>query len=384
MNDAPARSGSLRPLVVHVLNRLTIGGLENGLVNLINTMDRQRFAHAIICIEYATDFRQRIQRDDVEIRELRKAPGHGLTLYARLYRALRELRPAIVHTRNLGALDAILPAVLARIPHRVHGEHGWHMDDLGGENRRHRQLRRLHRPMISQYVTVSAHLAQYLRTAIGVPAARITQIYNGVDHHRFHPGVARLNHGDLGDEGLFLIGTVGQLRPEKNQSLLVSAFAELLRRRPQLAQKLRLVIVGNGSGRDAIAAQVAAAQLEEQVWLAGARNDVPEILRALDVFVLPSKTEGISNTILEAMSSGLPVVATDVGGNGELIVDGQTGTLVAPDDAVAMAAALETYVTNPALIAGRGAAARERVLQRFSLEAMVESYAHLYDGLLSR
>lgn len=369
---------------MHVIYRLTIGGLENGVVNLINTMSRHRYRHAIVCLEDSTDFSDRIEPDDVEVREMHKSRSSAVRLYGRLFSALSELRPSIVHTRNLGALDAIPPALFARIPHRVHGEHGWHSDDLGGENKRHRRLRQLYKPMISQYVTVSAHLAAYLRDAIGVRASKIVQIYNGVDQHRFRPGKAVVPRAGFADGEHVVIGTVGQLRPEKNQRLLIDAFAKLARRQPRLADRLRLVIVGDGPGSEALQRQAEATGLGDQIWLAGARHDVPDLLRSFDVFVLPSKTEGISNTILEAMSSGLPVVATDVGGNGELIVDGQTGLLVPADDSEAMAGALERYLTEPVLRTAHGEASRARVLERFSLDAMVGAYTELYDSLLSR
>lgn len=382
MSTPEPAAGDRRPLIAHVMFRLTIGGLENGVVNLINTMSRHRYRHAIICLEDSTDFRERIQPDDVEVREMNKSQCSRFGLYRRLFGAIRELSPAIVHTRNLGALDALPPAWLAGVPARVHGEHGWNIDDLSGENVRHRRLRSLYRPLVDHYVSVSEHLACYLRETIGVPNERVTQIYNGVDSHRFRPGEAGLPHGDFGDPRNVVIGTVGQLRPEKNQGMLVDAFARLVAQGHEAAGRLRLVVVGNGPEENDLERRVAEAGIADRVWLAGARNDIPELLRALDLFALPSKTEGISNTILEAMATGLPVVATDVGGNAELIVDGATGTLVPADDPDAMADALWRYARDPQRRSEHGSAARRRVLERFSLETMVDAYTRVYDALL--
>ncbi len=127
-----------RPLVTHVLYSFDVGGLENGVVNLINHMPPERFRHAVIALaQCAPDFCQRVQRADVEFISLHKPPGHGIKLYPRFYRLCRQLRPAIVHTRNLAALEFAVPAALAGVPARVHGEHGWDISDPGGTQRKY-------------------------------------------------------------------------------------------------------------------------------------------------------------------------------------------------------------------------------------------------------
>ncbi len=117
-------SGDTRPLVAHVMYRFDVGGLENGVVNLINHMPREAYRHAVISLTEITDFRKRIVRDDVEFIALDKSPGHALWIYPRLFRLFRTLRPAIVHTRNLGALELVVPAWAAGVPVRIHGEQG--------------------------------------------------------------------------------------------------------------------------------------------------------------------------------------------------------------------------------------------------------------------
>ena len=112
------------PLVAHAIYRLDVGGLENGLVNLINRIPAQRFRHAIICLTEYSEFRQRLTRDDVAVYALHKPPGNSPMTQFRLWRLLNQLRPDIVHTRNMGALEATLPAALAGVPVRIHGEHG--------------------------------------------------------------------------------------------------------------------------------------------------------------------------------------------------------------------------------------------------------------------
>ncbi|HHQ42191.1 MAG TPA: sugar transferase, partial [Chromatiales bacterium] len=137
-----------RPLVAHVIYRLQTGGLENGLVNLINRLPRERFRHAVVCLTEATAFAARIEREDVRVHELRKREGNDPALLWRLWRLFREMRPAIVHSRNLAALEAQLPAALAGVPCRIHGEHGWDVHDPDGRSRRYRLVRRLYRPFV--------------------------------------------------------------------------------------------------------------------------------------------------------------------------------------------------------------------------------------------
>ena len=384
----PAAEGGTRPaLIAHIIYRLDVGGLENGLVNLINRLPPARFRHAILCLDdYNEVFRQRLQVP-VEVYALHKRAGQDLGLYVRLWRLLRRLRPAIVHTRNLSALESQLPAWLAGVRGRVHGEHGRDVHDLDNTRRKYRWLRRAFRPLVRRYIPLSRDLASYLIDDIGVSPARISTICNGVDLDRFHPCQteracrAVLPVGFAGPEQL-VIGTIGRLERVKDQMTLARAFAELVASEPDGAHRFRLVIVGDGSQRDAIATFVRESGLDEIVWMAGTRNDVPECLRAFDVFVLPSLGEGISNTILEAMGSGLPVIATAVGGNGELVEPDVTGYLVPRADPSAIAEHLRHYARHPAVRAEHARHARQRAERDFSLAGMVERYAQVYADLL--
>ena len=369
------------PLVVHIIHRLGIGGLENGLVNLINHMPAERYRHAIVCMTQSTDFRLRIKTTGVEVYELHKKPGHDIGLYFRLWRLLTKLRPAVVHTRNIGTLECQFIALLAGVPARVHGEHGRDMVDIDGRNASYLRLRKLFRPLISRYIAVSRDLARWLHEQVRVPAGRVVQIYNGVDQQRFQAASARnVLPVNFAPPGAVVLGTVGRMSGEKDQLTLVRAFARARVLCPQ--SMMRLVLVGDGPLKVEIEREVHAAQLDDHVWIAGARSDIAEILRALDIFVLPSLGEGISNTILEAMASGLPVIATRVGGNPELVVENETGMLVPVADADAMAQAIVSYVKQPTRMRQHGQAARARIEREYSMDAMVRQYAAVYDAAL--
>lgn len=374
------------PLIVHIIYRLDIGGLENGLVNLINRMPPERYRHAIICLTDHSSFRERIQRDDVACYALHKRAGKDLWMFWRLFKLLRQLKPAIVHTRNLATLDCVLPAALAGVRCRVHGEHGRDVEDMDGRSLKLQRFRRFFKPFVSRYIPLSRDLEGYLREKIGVLPEKITQIYNGVDSEKFRPpldGRDPLPVADFAGPDSFVVGTVGRMQTVKDQLTLVRAFLQVLKTVPDARKFLRLVLVGDGPLRAAAEKLLVEEDALQLAWLAGARHDISELLRGLDVFVLPSLAEGISNTILEAMATGLPVVATRVGGNPELVEDGMSGTLVPASNPMAMAAAIADYFLDAGKRQRHGKAAREMVERKYSMDAMVAAYMGVYDRVLT-
>jgi len=377
-----------RPLIAHVLYRFDVGGLENGVVNLINRLPAERYRHAVVALTEITDFRRRIVRDDVHFVALHKPPGQGVWQWPALVRLFRELRPTIVHTRNIAALEASVPAWLAGVPVRVHGEHGWDSADPDGTNWKHRLTRRAYRVSVQHWIALSSHIEGYLREAVGVPASRLTRICNGVDTQRFQPAPggrrAPIAGSPFNDPALWVVGTVGRLQTVKDQVNLVRAVAQAVSTSTDARARLRLVVAGDGPQRGEVEAAVDAAGLQDHVWLAGVREDVPSVLHGLDAFALPSRAEGISNTILEAMACRLPIVATRVGGTPDLIDDRVTGMLVPPGDPQALGDALLALMQNPFAAQRLAAAARSECERRFSLDRMVADYAALYDDLLAR
>lgn len=383
---SPANSQA--PLILHVVHRFDVGGLENGVVNLVNRMSETRWRHAILALtEVSQTFARRIEREGVQLLSLHKGPGHLLRLYPRLYRIFKELQPAIVHTRNLAALEACVPAWAAGVPVRVHGEHGWDVSDPHGAVRKYRMVRRAYRPFVHRYIALSQHIRDYLEQGVGIGASAISQIYNGVDITRFQWGQdqrLRAEGCPFTGPDHWIVGTVGRLEAVKDQLNLVHAFARALELDPAARQRMRLMIVGDGSMHERVKEQIARYGLTQRVWMPGARSDVPALLRTLDCFVLPSLSEGISNTILEAMASSLPVIATRVGGNSELIEDGLSGRLVPAANSEALAQAMVSYLQDSRTARRHARTARRLVEDRFSLDRMVADYSDVYDGLLRR
>jgi sugar transferase (PEP-CTERM/EpsH1 system associated) len=372
-----------RPLIAHVMHRFDTGGLENGIVNLINHMPESTYRHAVIALTEITDFRQRIKRDDVEFIALNKAPGHVFWIYPQLFKLFRKIRPAIVHTRNLAALEAQVPAWLSGIGVRIHGEHGRDVGDYYGTNKKCQWIRRIYSPFVKHYIALSRDLADYLTHPVGISPNRVTQIYNGVDAIRFHPAQHRQSIPDSPFNGAdyWIVGTAGRMQTVKDQTNLAKAFVLAIQQAPVLRERLRLIMVGEGPLRRESEVILQAAGMADLAWLPGERRDIPDVMRGFDCFVLPSIAEGVSNTILEAMATGLPVVATAVGGNTELVEEGRNGRLVPASNPAQLASAIVELAQQPEIAHAMGQHGRRLVEQNYSMDAMVRNYQQLYDRL---
>lgn len=382
MTEPSAVSQNQPPLIVHILYRLGIGGLENGLINLINRLPVEKYRHAIICLTDSTEFSRRIQRSDVDIYEIHKKPGHDTESFVKVYKLLKQLKPSIVHTRNLAAIEYQVCAFISGVPYRLHSEHGWDVFDPEGNNIKYRWLRFLLSFLVHHFIALSRQLQDYLQLKVGIPAKKVTRICNGVDTTIFYP-----RHGEkqipddcpLDLNNHLVIGTVGRMHGVKDQLTLVKAFITACQQSPLFAEKARLVLIGDGPLRELAINLLEQHGITDKTWLPGERHDIAYLMRCFDLFVLPSKAEGISNTILEAMASGLPIIATRVGGNPELVINAQTGSLVEKENASALAAAMLELITNDQKREQFAQAAFARAQQEFSIDSMMARYQAVYD-----
>lgn len=373
------------PLIVHLIYRLDFGGLESLLVQCINRLPANKYRHAVVCLTDYTTFSEKITKPDVLIYSLHKKPGLSLRTHISVWKLLRHLRPTILHTYNISTIEYTIAASLVGVPAIVHAEHGRDVNDPHGRNRKYNLLRRILIPLIDTFVPVSADLHNWLRDTIRVPDKKIKLINNGVDTSEFMP--RQLDHIKFTipmASNFLIIGTVGRLQDVKDHFTLIDAFELLIKSAPASSPLIYLAIVGDGPLLNPIKHRVATAGITDKVWLPGARTDIVELLRDFSIFVLPSLAEGTPVTILEAMASGLPVVATQVGGIPEVVVNQQTGILVPPSNPKALATAIATYLNQPSLAAVHGAAGRKRVEQIYSLDTMLQGYLDLYDDLCRR
>lgn len=361
-------------LIVHIVFRFDYGGLENGVVNVINGLSGGPFRHIVVALTEATEFADRL-RDGVAVKSIGKKPGKDFGAYVRLYRLLRQLRPDIVHTRNIGTLDCAFVAFLARVPIRIHGEHGWDVFDPDGTSPKYRFMRRVLYRFVQRIVAVSEDLQRWLVEVVGLPERKIRHICNGVDTERFRPAQENERTAECDD---VVIGSVTRFSAIKDPLNLVEAFIELRRS----DSSARLVMIGDGELHQQAKRRLTEAGLVNSNWLPGSRDDIGQQLRKMDIFVLGSLREGISNTVLEAMASGLPIIASDTGGNRELIENGVNGRLVPPGDQKALANAIRDYVQDAEQRTRHGSTSRDRALSLFSIDTMVDNYQALYNGAL--
>jgi sugar transferase (PEP-CTERM/EpsH1 system associated) len=371
------------PLIVHLLYRLDFGGLETMLVERINRMPAEKYRHAIVCLTDYTDFSKKITKPGVELFSLDKPPGMAPATHLKLWKLLRRLKPAILHTYNLSAVEYGVTALLAGVPVRINGSHGRDASDPEGKNRKHNFLRRMMIPFYDCCYSNSADLMVWNRKVIGVPDSKNRLLPNGIDTDKFQPGPHPGRGTDFGafPENSVVIGTVGRVQDVKDHAGLVDAFLILLKMLPEKRAQLRLAIIGDGPLLPEIREKVTAAGIGDLVWLPGARTDIPQVLRTFSVFALSSIAEGTPGSALEAMATKLPVVATRVGGAPEVVGENVTGMLVPPRNPEILAAALARYVEQPALAAQHGAAGLERVTKKYSMAAMLAGYTGMYDAL---
>lgn len=371
---------------MHLVYRFATGGLENVIVQLINGLPPARFRHTVVAISEAdAAFAARITRPDVEVIALHKPPGHPFKLYPQVYRLLRRLKPDVLHSCNLASMEFAPVAALARVPLRVHAEHGWDVGELGGQNSRYRFLRRLYKPFVHEFIAVAEPQKDYFRHRLGVAPAHLHFIPNGVDTGRFRPR----QDNDALPVGFpfrrgqhWVIGTIGRQAAVKNPLLLVDAFIQLVQSRAPGTEAMRLAMVGEGPLHEQVLRRIATAGMGDKVWLAGVRADIPELLRAMDCFVLPSLSEATSCTLQEAMATALPIIATQVGGNAALLEEGRYGSLIPSDDVAALAAAL---LKQYGLRTESGhLATRASIIQRYGLDDVLARYGALFSQAVQR
>ncbi len=370
--------------ILHVVSRLTLGGTEHGMLKVVNGLGEDQFEHRLCAVRGVDpEFANRMGVLSKAYSVGDPKPGFQFPLF-RLIRLMKTLRPHIVHTRNFGALEAIPAARIAGVPVAIHSEHGYEIETISGLPLRRRLLCRAIFPMADALFAVTKDLVAYHSTQSWISADKFRVLYNGVNTDKFSPRRREANRikRERGiPEGRTVIGSVGRLVPIKDHGTLLNA-AELL---VNEGVNIHVLIVGGGPELGRLQSRVEdSTALRGRVTFCGASGNVPELLNAMDVFVLCSVCEGMSNTILEAMASGLPIVATRAGGNPELVVDGQCGWLFAPRDVPALVQHLKRLIDEPQLRQRFGTAARLRAAAEFDLNSMVKNYHDLYFELAAR
>jgi len=370
--------------VLHVLNRLATGGTENVVLRLIDGLNEEIFEHRLAAVRGMDPAFGGLEFPAGELLLDGKEDSGFEFLILRLARVMRAYRPHIVHSRNWGTIEAIPAARLARVPVVIHSEHGYDLDMLTGLPRRRRIFRRASYAMADAVFAVTRELRDFHARQAWISPERIRVIYNGVDTQRFHPRpeerVSLRRRFGL-PEQRFIVGTVGRTVAIKDHPTLLRAVESMVLK----GIDAHALLVGSGPEleRNQMLAKDSAA-LAGRVTFVGSCDEVPDILNTMDVFALTSISEGMSNTLLEAMATALPVIATNVGGNPEVIVDGDSGWLFEPRDSEALGSRLMALASNENQRRQLSLAARQRIVERFSLPSMLNDYSNLYLELAAR
>lgn len=362
--------------VVHVVRRgRAEGGMENGIVNVTNRLPVE-FRVSIIALDSEQTFSSRIERPGTEYFTLPKQ-GSGIDwqLIWRLAQRLRTSEADLVHSHNWGTfIYSGLAAKLARIP-IVHGEHGKNLGEVEGDGKAKRITKKILGRRTNQIVTVCQAIAEEW-ISYGVPAQKISCLPNGVDIDRFCPGNKKLDfREEFGiPSSAFLVGSVGRLDELKNYGVLIEALGIL----KDLIPEMHVAVLGDGPLRAQLAEQAASLGVADRTHLLGFRKQSEKFLAGLDIFVLPSKSEGMSNVVLEAMATGLAVICADLPSHHEIFQPGVEGEMLEPCMGIALANAIENLYRNPERRTAMALTARAKIVSKFSIERMVGDYARLY------
>jgi sugar transferase (PEP-CTERM/EpsH1 system associated) len=366
-----------RPIVFHILYRFDVGGLERVIANCINEFPQKDYRHVIIALTEACDFVQHIKAD-IEIIALDKKPGLDWSIYKKMWLLFNKYKPQVCHSYNFSSLEFQFIAFLNFCPRRIHAEHGRDIDDPQGLNRKRNIFRKIMSFFTHKFIAVSADLETWLTNKVGISAKKVKLIYNGIDTNQFNLTSIPADLHDL--ETMFVIGTVARLTTIKDQKTLIHAFKQAVASSENGAS-LRLLIVGDGPCMEQLQQLTRKLTISEQVIFTGARADVSELLSLMNLFVLPSLSEGTPMCVLEAMACKTPIIASNVGGLPELIVEGTNGMLVPVGNIEQFAKAISFYEEHPDELLKQGELARNLALEKFSQHSMAQQYLEEYKGV---
>ncbi len=371
----------------YIINSLGYGGVEKYVVDLVNHIDKEKFIPIIFCLQQKGPLRDSIKRK-MTIYEIGKRKGNDPILPIRLGRLFRQEDIAIVHSNNWSTFaESVVARWIARAPVMVHIQHGLEMNDAEAKSKIKRYKRNRIRQILShftdQIVVVSNATKEFVCGEWGTSEKKVRLVYNGVDLS-YHKNVGKDKRNIRNQLGIekddLIIGSVGRLMRVKNYTCLIKAFGRVSAN----TRKVKLLIIGDGPEREELTSLIRELNLGDQTILLGHRPDVKELLTAMDIFVLSSISEGVSIALLEAMACSLPIVATNVGGNPEVIETNKSGLLANSNDPEALSSAIDMLIADPARRKDLGKNARVRVEERFALRRMVDDYERLYLKLYNK
>jgi sugar transferase (PEP-CTERM/EpsH1 system associated) len=364
--------------VLHVVLSMETGGLENGIVNLINNADADRFIVDVLCLREKGTLADRIHNPNSQVIFDGNNDPSLLTAIKKVYKVCKEGQYHIVHSHGFSTmLASYLATRLTKTPVMMNGEHG----TLYYSSLKQRALQRWLFKSMDTNLTVSSELKSKIQKEFRLSLDNIIPIINGVDSNTFRPELNSSIRNELSipDQDI-IIGSVGRLVSVKNYPSLINAFFHGL----QKSSHTHLVFAGDGPERNTLEKLANDLNLRERVHFLGRRDDIPNVMNGFDLFVLPSFSEGLSNTLLEAMSCGVPVIASHVGGNPEIVKVNVSGLLYPSNDVEALSKILCRLCNSTSEIEKLSTLAREHIVKNYSLQSMVDNYESVYDHQLTK
>ena len=364
--------------ILLLVRELTAGGSERQLTEIAKHLDRSRWQPHVGSFHDSGPRAEELRQAGVPLVRFPVHSFASLSVLAgarSLGRYLRQHRIQLVHSFDVPMnIFGVFASRFYRCPAVLSSQRAFRSLVLP----RQRRLLRLTDRLVDGVVVNCEALRRHLAEEENVPAARIHLCYNGLDLPRFTAPPGELRPPALRDSSL-VIGCACVLRPEKGLATLLSAFAIVRPLRPGL----KLVLLGSGQMRDELVAQAQQLGISEAVHFEPATGDVGPWMRAMDIFVLPSLSEALSNSLMEAMFSGCAAVASRVGGNPELVQDGRTGLTFPPGDAAALAACLQILIANDARRHEMAAAGQHLIRDQFSITSAAQRMGQIYNGILA-
>ncbi|UCC80222.1 MAG: glycosyltransferase [Candidatus Zixiibacteriota bacterium] len=365
--------------LMHAVQELTTGGLERLIFETSRVIDRDSFNVEVCCFDKLGYFADRLNEIGITTTLLQKNQEKFDMRYPyRLAKFLRRKKVHVLQMHSGSYFFGSIAGALANTPVMVYTDHGRFLRDT-----RHRVITdRISSLFADKIIAVSKELEEYLIRVVKLPQKKIITVINGINTDEFRPGEKNpelLSEFGL-DGGFKVVGTVGRLDEVKNQRDLIGAFKIFKQTHP----KSVLIIVGDGPLEKQLRHYAGDLGLEKSVFFPGFRSDIPYILNLFDLFVLPSLSEGTSISLLEAMASGIPPVATDVGGNPSIIDHMTDGIIVRPEDVDGLARAMVDLINDSDTYNKISQDARSKVERDYSIKRMVDSYTEIYMELLGK
>lgn len=375
MNKNVVMSQIEKKKVLLITHDLDLGGLQRVVVTICRTLDRSRFDVSVLCMRKAGLYVSEIEKLGIPV-ILIPVRSKGTDYFASMKVAavFRKLKPDVIHTHNTQPfIEGTIAAVMTGVKRVIHTDHARIFPD----KRRYMLMEWLLSHFVEKVVGVSEHTTKSLNKYEHISEKKLTTIVNGIEYESISVNIELKKKTLSLPSNCLVIGAAVRLSEQKGLHYVIEVLPDLIKNYPHI----EMVIAGDGPLRMQLQVRAKELKIDKKVHFIGPRLDVLELLQVFDIYVLPSLWEGLPMIILEAMASGCPVIATDVGGVREAIVDNETGILVEPGNKKALYEAIEKLVTDKDLRKKLGVNSRQRFNEKFTADIMVKKYEALYSGL---